>query len=112
MTPTYIDHITVTAATLEAGARAVEQALGVRALSGGTHPRMGTHNLLLRLGDTLFLEIIAIQPEAPAPDGRAGLTWTAAIRWPRPACRPGWCALSSWPSMRPQPVKTSALWSP
>ncbi|MEY2810618.1 MAG: hypothetical protein RLZ66_2129 [Pseudomonadota bacterium] len=68
MAPTYIDHITVTASTLEAGALAVEQALGARALTGGTHPRMGTHNLLLRLGDTLFLEIIAIHPEAPAPE--------------------------------------------
>lgn len=28
---------------------------------------MGTHNLLLRLGDALFLEIIAANPEVPSP---------------------------------------------
>lgn len=67
MEPTFIDHITVAAPTLAAGALAVEQALEVRAVKGGEHPRMGTHNLLLRLGDTLFLEIIAINPAAPAP---------------------------------------------
>jgi hypothetical protein len=28
---------------------------------------MGTHNLLLRLGDSLFLEVISPNPQAPAP---------------------------------------------
>jgi hypothetical protein len=28
---------------------------------------MGTHNLLLRLGDSLFLEVISPNPKAPAP---------------------------------------------
>ena len=67
MDPTFIDHITVAAPTLQAGALWVEQTLGVRARTGGEHPRMGTHNLLLRLGDALFLEIIAINPDALAP---------------------------------------------
>lgn len=63
-----IDHITVTAPTLQAGAAFVVGALGVTPQSGGEHPRMGTHNLLLRLGDALFLEVIAVNPNAPAPD--------------------------------------------
>lgn len=63
-----IDHITVTAPTLTAGAALVHDALGVSPQAGGEHPRMGTHNLLLRLGDALFLEVIAINPDAPAPD--------------------------------------------
>jgi len=62
-----IDHITVTAPTLQAGAAFVERALGVAMRPGGAHPRMGTHNLLLRLGDALFLEVIAIDPAAAAP---------------------------------------------
>lgn len=62
-----IDHITVTAPTLEAGAAFVRQAIGVEPQPGGEHPRMGTHNLLLRLGDDLFLEVIATNPAAPAP---------------------------------------------
>lgn len=63
-----IDHITVTAPTLASGAALVHDALGVAPQPGGEHPRMGTHNLLLRLGDALFLEVIAINPDAPAPD--------------------------------------------
>lgn len=62
-----IDHITVTAPTLQAGADHVFRALGVRPQPGGEHPRMGTHNLLLRLGEALFLEVIATNPDAPAP---------------------------------------------
>jgi len=62
-----IDHITVTAPTLAAGAAFVVKALGATPQPGGEHPRMGTHNLLLRLGDALFLEIIAPNPDAPPP---------------------------------------------
>lgn len=45
----------------------VERLLGVCPQPGGEHPRMGTHNLLLRLGDASFLEVIAINPTAPRP---------------------------------------------
>lgn len=62
-----IDHITVTAPTLEAGADFVQRSLGILPQAGGEHPRMGTHNLLLRLGDALFLEVIAPNPGAAAP---------------------------------------------
>ena len=63
-----LDHITVTAANLQEGAAWVTQVLGVRPQAGGEHPRMGTHNLLMRLSERSFLEIIAINPAAPAPD--------------------------------------------
>jgi len=36
--------------------------------TGGEHPRMGTHNCLLRLGDRLYLEVISINPAAGKPD--------------------------------------------
>jgi len=63
----FIDHLTVTAPSLEIGAAFVHDVLGVSPQAGGEHPHMGTHNLLLRLGDTLFLEVIAPNPYAPAP---------------------------------------------
>ena len=68
MPPTQIDHITVTAPSLAAGSGFVQEVLGVAPQAGGEHPRMGTHNLLLRLGDSLFLEVIAANPQVPAPD--------------------------------------------
>jgi len=65
--PCFIDHITVTAPSLDAGASWVRKVLGVSPQAGGEHPRMGTHNLLLRLGYALFLEVIAPNPSAPPP---------------------------------------------
>lgn len=62
-----IDHITITSPTLAAGAAMVKEVLGVAPHAGGEHPRMGTHNLLLRLGEEVFLEVISPNPSAPAP---------------------------------------------
>src|SRR5262249_18448873 len=41
--------------------------LGVPLSPGGRHARMGTHNRLVRLGPTSYLELIAIDPEATSP---------------------------------------------
>lgn len=61
-----LDHLAVSCRTLDDGAAAVEAALGLPLVAGGRHPHMGTHNRLLRLGD-LYLEVIAADPDAPAP---------------------------------------------
>ena len=63
----HIDHITIISPSLAEGGALVHSLLGVAPQLGGEHPRMGTHNLLLPLGDAVFLEVIAINPAAPAP---------------------------------------------
>ncbi|MBS4009937.1 MAG: VOC family protein [Roseovarius sp.] len=62
-----LDHLAVAAESLEAGRAHVEAALGLRLQPGGQHAHFGTHNLLLGLEEGLYLEVIAIDPDAPAP---------------------------------------------
>jgi hypothetical protein len=81
----HIDHIVVTAPSLDAGTEYVRDALGVEPQPGGEHARMGTHNRLLRLGERVYLEVIAVNPAAPPP-GRArwfGMDDARAMRVPR-----------------------------
>jgi len=59
-----LDHTTVVAPSLEAGAAYVEAALGVLPDPGRTHPDMATHNLLLALGTDVYLEVISANPDA------------------------------------------------
>jgi hypothetical protein len=65
-----IDHLVVAARTLEEGVAWVEARLGVAMGAGGKHALMSTHNRVLNLGSRRFLEVIAVDPEAPPP-GRA-----------------------------------------
>ena len=54
--------------TLEEASAHVEQALGVALQAGGKHEKFGTYNRLLGLKDGLYLEAIAIDPDAPTPE--------------------------------------------
>jgi hypothetical protein len=62
-----LDHLVVAARTLEEGAAWLEARTGVATVPGGRHALMGTHNRLMALGPGAYLEIIAIDPGAPAP---------------------------------------------
>ena len=63
-----IDHLVVTAPSLEMGVAYVRGELEVVMQSGGKHARMGTHNALLKLDQMTYLEVLAINPKAHAPD--------------------------------------------
>ena len=90
MAPCVMDHLVVAATTLDQGVAYLEEKLGVTVPEGGAHPLMGTHNRLMQLGRDAFLEIIAIDPEATAPE------------------RPRWYALDE-PAMRARIAKRPAL---
>ncbi|WP_209504580.1 MULTISPECIES: VOC family protein [unclassified Ruegeria] len=62
-----LDHLAVAGETLEEASAHIEQALGVALQPGGKHEKFGTHNRLLGLRDGLYLEAIAIDPQAHPP---------------------------------------------
>ena len=66
-----VDHLVVAAATLAQGVAWCQNTLGVAPGPGGKHPLMGTHNRLLKIASggypLAYLEIIAIDPDAPPP---------------------------------------------
>ncbi len=67
MLRSHLDHIVITVPSLAAGVEYLSQTLGVDPQLGGEHPRMGTHNYFVKLGEQLYLEVISINPHAPPP---------------------------------------------
>ena len=61
-----LDHLVVSARTLEEGVQYVADTLGVAPAGGGAHPLMRTHNRLLNLWGGAYLEVIAADPHAPS----------------------------------------------
>ncbi|ADV66545.1 VOC family protein [Deinococcus maricopensis] len=106
-----LDHLVVAARTLPEGVAWLEGRLGVPLQPGGEHPLFGTHNALLTLGGGAYLEVIAVNPDAPAParprwfaldtpDLRARLAerprlihWVAQV----PQLQPEWASLHGDP---------------
>ncbi|UHS61100.1 VOC family protein [Agrobacterium vaccinii] len=65
-----LDHLTVIAPTLSDGVSHVENCLGVSVPFVTNHEYMGTHNHRLQLGNSIYLEIVALDPVGKTP-GRA-----------------------------------------
>ena len=92
-----LDHLTVIAPILAEGVAHVRTCLDLDVPFGQRHGYMGTHNHLLQLGDAVYLEIVALDPGAERPPGRArwfGLDDQKAIRaaWDAGRRLRGWVA--------------------
>ncbi|WP_034385425.1 VOC family protein [Deinococcus sp. YIM 77859] len=67
MSPAVLDHLVIAARTLEEGRAWLEGRLEVPLQPGGEHHRFGTRNALLSLGPGAYLEVLAVNPQAPVP---------------------------------------------
>jgi Glyoxalase-like domain len=62
-----LDHVTVIAPTLIEGVSHVQNCLDLEVPFGTRHDYMGTHNHRLQLGNNVYLEIVALDPDGTVP---------------------------------------------
>lgn len=91
-----LDHLTIIAPTLSEGVDHVRECLEIEVPFGTRHLYMGTHNHRLQLGDGVYLEIVARDPDGVNP-GRArwfGVDDPAQVRadWNEGRRLRGWVA--------------------
>lgn len=94
----HLDHLTVITPTLAEGVAHVRDCLDIDVPFGTRHLYMGTHNHRLRLGNSVYLEIVALDPDGLDP-GRArwfGLDDQHQVRadWEEGRRLRGWVARS------------------
>ena len=83
-----IDHFAIGADSLEQGIAAMKASLGVEMSAGSKHDLMSTHNKVMQSGNESFFELIAIDPDAPAPPRTRWFTLDDPITQKRIAERP------------------------
>jgi hypothetical protein len=62
-----LDHLVYAVPSLVHAIDQVERCLGLAPAFGGQHQGLGTHNAILPLADEIYLELIAKDPDQPAP---------------------------------------------
>ncbi|MBL8570642.1 MAG: VOC family protein [Phreatobacter sp.] len=91
-----LDHLSVVAPSLVEGVAHVRGCLGLDVPFGQRHLTMGTHNHLIQLGGSVYLEIIALDPSGAQPPHRRwfGLDDGAQVRadWDAGRRLKGWVA--------------------
>jgi len=63
-----LDHFIYLVSSLEEGIAWFESRCGVSPRYGSSHQGLGTHNALLSLGNGMYIELLAIDPEQVGPD--------------------------------------------
>jgi hypothetical protein len=78
------DHLVYATPDVDATAQELTDALGIAPAPGGSHPGMGTHNLLYGMGDGRYFELIGpdeTQDAAPRWFGIGALTRPRLVGW-------------------------------
>ena len=83
-----IDHFTLGASDLQTAIADMKEIMGIEMPLGGKHPLMSTHNCVMATGEMQFMEMIAIDQDAPAPSRTRWFSLDEARTIERLAIRP------------------------